>query len=458
MKREGSLHSMNQVLSWLREQNDRISVSVEQIPFSDLKHWSFRDGSLSHDSGNFFSIDGIWVQTNYGSVAAWHQPIINQPEIGYLGIITHEIDGILHFLMQAKVEPGNINHVQISPTLQATKSNYSRVHRGRVPPYLDYFQQATRKQILFDQLQSEQGARFLKKRNRNIMLKIDEEIPIYDNFIWLTLFQIKELMSYDNVVNMDTRTVISGIPLYGITTQDLKEVIYEEKSDENKSKMWLKSVCSLGQAKNSLDDIMLFITNFKCKYDLDVQRVPLDSVKNWIIGRDSIFHEERKFFEVIAADINIDNREVIGWTQPMIRPVQDGLCAFVCKEINGIIHFAVQGKLECGNFDVMEFAPTVQCLTGNYNDDHSRENLPFLSYVLNVPDDLIIYDALQSEEGGRFYKEQNRNMLVWADHSISEDLPDNYIWMTLNQLQMFIKYNNYINIQARNLLSVIPFG
>ena len=45
----------------------------------------------------------------------------------------------------------------------------------------------------------------------------------------------------------------------------------------------------------------------------------------------------------------------------MDEPVQEGICAFVCKEINEVLHFAVQAKLECGNFDIIEFAPTVQC-------------------------------------------------------------------------------------------------
>ena len=74
--------------------------------------------------------------------------------------------------MQAKIEPGNVNNVQLSPTLQATKSNYTRAHQGKSPAYLEYFVNATPYQILLDQLQSEQGARFLRKRNRNIILVI----------------------------------------------------------------------------------------------------------------------------------------------------------------------------------------------------------------------------------------------------------------------------------------------
>ena len=97
------------------------------------------NGTLKHVSGRFFSIEGIQVETDYGDIRKWTQPIINQPEIGYLGILTKEFNGILYFLMQAKIEPGNVNCVQISPTLQATKSNYLQIHKGLKPSYLDYF-------------------------------------------------------------------------------------------------------------------------------------------------------------------------------------------------------------------------------------------------------------------------------------------------------------------------------
>src|SRR5262249_25264452 len=152
-----------------------------------LKSWKVTEHNIVHETGRFFSIDGINVKTNWGYVPEWEQPIINQPEIGYLGFITREFDGILYFLMQAKIEPGNVNNVQLSPTLQATRSNYNQVHKGDKPLYLDYFLNVKPRQILLDQLQSEQGGRFLRKRNRNIIIKVDEDIQLYDNFIWLTL-------------------------------------------------------------------------------------------------------------------------------------------------------------------------------------------------------------------------------------------------------------------------------
>ena len=165
-------NSTEEIKQWIKRRNEEVSVSIRQIPFAEMEKWYAKeDGSLHHESGKFFSINGIDVNADYDRKLHWQQPIIFQPEVGYLGILTKEIDGVLYFLMQAKIEPGNVNCVQISPTLQATKSNYSRVHEGKSPNYLEYFVNAKPNEIILDQLQSEQGARFLRKRNRNIIIK-----------------------------------------------------------------------------------------------------------------------------------------------------------------------------------------------------------------------------------------------------------------------------------------------
>ena len=448
-------NSLSDILDWIRIQNESILVKVDQIHFKDLSLWKFNEASLVHESGKFFSIDGIQVKTDYGKIHEWEQPIINQPEVGYLGFITKEFNGVLHFLLQAKIEPGNINYVQLSPTLQATKSNYSQVHKGKKPAYLDYFQNVKSDCILLDQLQSEQGARFLKKRNRNIIIKVEGEIPILNNYTWVTLGQIKALMRHDNVINMDTRTVISGIPLDDIFNNSKDSVHYASMTPLGNK--WVKSYIGSDNALLTLSEIISLVTHYKTSFELEVKKVNLLEISEWKVRPDEICHAEKKFFKVIAANIQIDNREVVKWSQPLIQPLQEGLCAFIVKEINGILHFIVQAKLECGNFDVIEFAPTVQCLTGNYDNENSKSRLPFLDYALNARPKQILFDSYQSEEGGRFFKEQNRNILILADPDFEQNLPERYVWMTLNQLQRFIQFNNYINIQARSLLASLTF-
>jgi oxidase EvaA len=455
---QGEQISLDDFFYWFNKQREAVHVSLKQVKLSELQKWHFnKQGNLVHDSGKFYSIEGIRVETNWGPKSSWDQPIINQPEIGFLGIITKKINGVLHFLMQAKIEPGNINTVQLSPSLQATKSNYTKIHGGQTPLYLEYFNGQKNTEVILDQLQSEQGARFLHKRNRNIivMVKDNEDIPVYNNFCWLTLGQLFQLMNYDNTVNMDTRTVLSGIP-FGIS--NIEELLPEFNKIKNLEQFNFDLLLSLVDNKNSLhsiDDIISWFTGLKFKYELNVSKIALPEVNDWVVSDDEIYHKDKKYFSVIGIEVQIENREVSAWHQPLIKAAQEGIIAFIIKKINGVYHFLVQAKLESGNFDVLEMAPTVQCLTGNYRKGENEYDVPYLGAVLNAQKDQIKHDSYQSEEGGRFYFEQNHNMIIEVGDEFSNEVKDNYIWMTYSQIKKFIRYNNYLNIEARSLVALM---
>jgi oxidase EvaA len=288
----------------------------------------------------------------------------------------------------------------------------------------------------------------LRKRNRNIIIKVDEEVPVYEDFCWMTLGQIKELMQHDNLVNMDTRTVISGIDF----TQYQDEVSLATMSPLGQSMM---ASAQRKDGLHTLPEILSWLTDLKASYDLSVSRVPLNEISDWYIADHEIARHDGKYFRVMGVRVSIDNREVRSWCQPLVQPMQQGLCAFVVKQINGVLHFLVQAKLECGNLDVFELAPTVQCLTGNIFNGAIKP--PFTGYVLNAKPEQVIFDTLQSEEGGRFYHEQNRNMLIVADDDFPTELPATYQWLTLGQINDFLRYNNYLNIQARSLIAAIKY-
>ena len=458
----GSFISTDSILAWMKQQNDEVVSNIKQIPLNELKGWSYRDDRIRHNSGKFFSIDGIRINTNYRDIPEWDQPIINQPEIGFLGFIVKKFNGVMHFLMQAKIEPGNLNIVQLSPTLQATRSNYTRVHGGKSPTYLEYFNGEKDVTVLVDQLQSEQGARFLHKRNRNIIVEVDEseEFEVKPGFIWVSLGQIKELLRYPNIVNMDSRTVISCIKFGSYSEHSLKllEAVKNMSGiDSTKPDSFLYSVLSADNHLHDLQDIIQWITSLKFKYELAVHHIGISSLNHWEFDGNTIHHEDGKYFDVIGCRVEIGNREVVSWDQPMVRSAQEGLMGFIVKKINGIYHFLVQAKLESGNFDVVELAPTVQCLTGNYRKGKNEYTIPYLEQVLNAPKERIWYSSYQSEEGGRFFQEQNLNTIVEVGEEFPIEVDENYCWMTLNQMLSFVTYNNYLNIAARSLLSAISF-
>ena len=457
-----------EIEQWLIGINIEQLFEVRQIPLPELNKWSINPtrGDICHDSGGFFSVRGLKVQTNVGPVAEWTQPIIDQPEIGVLGIVTKKINGVLHFLMQAKAEPGNINTYQISPTVQATRSNFTGVHGGKSIPYIDYFLHEGKANVIVDQLQSEQGSRFYRKRNRNVIVRVgdNEDIELKNNYRWITLGQIKSLLLKNNLVNMDARSVISSISyipdkidaMQEVNKGHLIECLRTNKLVSNRIDAFevsaLHSCHYNSPSINSIDQIIHKIAKTKFATRLNAELIPLNTIKDWVITQDEIFHKDRRYFTVIGVRIRADGREVLEWDQPIVRQKDPGIVGFVTKEFNGVLHFLVQFKVESGNLDVVELAPTVQCITDSYEGSKMPH---YTKKVLALSDQYIERDSFQSEEGGRFFREENRNIIVYLDEKVNVEDSDSYVWMTLKQLKNFVRYNNYLNVESRSLLSLV---
>ena len=442
---------------WLKERCRPEEFRVEQVPLDEMEKWALdkKGVRISHESGRFFHIEGIHVKTNFGGDKEWDQPIINQPEIGFLGFITRVFDGTRYFLMQAKMEPGNINTLQISPSLQATKSNFTQVHRGKRPAFLEFFNGEKKVKILTDHLQTEQGGRFYQKRNRNIVIEIDEDIELPDDFCWLTLGELKALLREDNVLNMDTRSVLSTIPLIEdevINHLEPFDLLDLRATLSHNGKKFLKSYVTK-ESVNTIEELLSWYTKQKMQWELEVTKKNLSQLDGWKINKMAIEGDER-FFSVIGVKVTAGTREVTHWMQPLLKDSHIGLLAFVCQHINGVLHFLVQAKVEPGNLDIIELSPTVSC--SNYEYVKAYDGRPFMFDEVFAEKTKVLYDALQSEEGGRFYQIQNRNMIVQIPENLKVDIPYNYAWMTLGQMKEFMRYGMF-NIEARSIISAISF-
>jgi oxidase EvaA len=440
--------------AWFESKRRPERFLIERVPLDEMEKWRFDSNKsrLFHESGKFFYLEGIHVKTNFGKTPEWEQPIIHQPEIGILGIITKVFDGVRYFLMQTKMEPGNINLLQLSPTVQATKSNFSRVHQGKLPAYLEYFNGEKNVRILVDQLQTEQGGRFFQKRNRNIIVEVTDDIDVYDDFCWLTLAELKLLLRKNNILNMDTRSVLSTVPLIDEDVLADSDRI-DSKEISTQGYEYIRSYLA-DKALYGIDDIISWYNRQKVEYELEVTRKPLSRLQGWEIGKDAISSEKR-FFSVIGVKVSAGMREVTHWMQPLIEDPNTGLLAFVTQKIDGILHFLVQAKVEPGNKDIIELSPTVSC--SNYGYVARQEEKPFMYDEIFNPKNIVHFDSVQSEEGGRFYRIENRNMIVELNRPWQEQqIPPNYIWMTLKQMKEFMRYGMF-NIEARSLISSISF-
>lgn len=439
-----------ELMSLVSKMNENLKVLITKNKLSDSESWFYDEerGEIRNKSNSFFQIRGL--QQFSGDKMILEQPVLIQDEIGYLGIICKEINGVLQFLMQAKIEPGNVNKIQISPTIQATKSNFTQKHGGKKPAYLDYFLNAKPENIIVDQIQSEQSSRFLGKRNRNIIITVDDDIEVLPSHRWMTLGTIKQLMKIDNLVNMDTRTVLSCIPYCTAELSELEKCqVYEMFSD----KAMFRSMYN----DNETDFVRVYryINDYKMLHSRENKIAPLKDMQDWDFTDNGITHKSGYPFKVIFCDIEIEGREVTHWTQPLFEA--DGMATFglITADFDGIKKFLVHAKPEAGCFDGIELAPTVQLEASVPESKYSPIDKLFFKLLENGAE--IKNNVILSEEGGRFYHEQNKNIVIKVDPVQMGELPEGYFWLDYKTLNQMVQYNNVLNIQLRNLLSLLDF-
>ena len=213
---DNQINKLDYVIDWFNKKREESDMIVEEIGINDLDKWNVdkNSGNITHDSGGFFEVIGVKVSNTFDREVGkkgWTQPMIGKNPGGILGILMKRINGIPHYLLQAKAEPGNIGKLQLSPTLQATTSNLLKAHGGIRPKFSEYFDEPKNVKIIYAKWQSEDGGRFHLKSNYNMIVEvdIDEEFNIPDSFIWVTLYQIKQLLKIENFVGPHIRGIIS---------------------------------------------------------------------------------------------------------------------------------------------------------------------------------------------------------------------------------------------------------
>ncbi|WP_316528309.1 NDP-hexose 2,3-dehydratase family protein [Kitasatospora brasiliensis] len=439
--------------AFLRERAAASAFRVEQVPLGALTDWHLGEDRIGHRSGRFFTVEGLAVRTNFGSTPHWCQPVIVQPDIGVLGILVKRIEGVRHFLMQTKMEPGNSALVQYSATVQATPSNYQRVHGGKATPYLDYFLRPGRRAVVFDQLLSEHSSWYLYKRNRNMIVEIPphEEVPVGEEFTWLTLGQLRRLLALGNRVNMNARTVLSAIT-YATRTYATRTDAARQRGE---CQGFHAEVVRSHQRQTSDGDLaraMTWLIDQKARFDLDVRRIALREMAGWTCDEQSIRHDEGRYFQIVGLSVGATSREVAAWAQPMLRPNPGNVVAFVCRCRRGTLEFLVQAMAQPGATDRVELAATIQLTPGNYDGPQDH---PPLAGLLDCDPSWRVVDAVQSEDGGRFQHADTRHVVIRVPDDEAVEAPAHYRWMSLGLLNRLMRLGYYVNVETRSLMACL---
>jgi oxidase EvaA len=442
---DGESDSVEVTLTWLRSQQ-HLELDVEQIPLEALDEWAEDgDGVFRHHTGRFFRIVG--VETSSAPDRPVHtQPIIDQRDVGVLGLLVWPGAQDLHLLMQAKAEPGNVNGVQISPTVQATSSNYTRAHAGRPVPYVEMFRDPDAV-TLTDVRQSEQADFFVHKSNRNVAVEARSRVRTDDRFRWLSLTVLHRMLEVDDLVNMDVRTVLSSLP--ASSTGLLPEL----SGRDDLIGAVARSYLTTRGVSGDLVDVgqSLGVARMLAARNRQTRLRPLSLLPGWVRRDGAIQPTDGGPFEIIGVRASGHGREVDGWDQPMVSALEVGLAALLVAAVDGVAHALVSLHSEVGYVDGVEFGPSV-LVRGRWGELSPAELPERLSHVLPAYPEGVLFDSVQSEEGGRLFRTRTRYLVI--ESPFVEPGPG-HLWLTLGQLEQLVLRGHTVGIETRTLLACV---
>ncbi|MER9395119.1 MULTISPECIES: NDP-hexose 2,3-dehydratase family protein [unclassified Mesorhizobium] len=443
------LDSVEQILDWRSKQLSLSAFHYGRIPLSQCRAWRLADGRIEHSTRRFFSVAGIAAASASPAVNTQSQPIIDQPEVGTLAFLLRHLDGQCDVLVQAKTEPGNVGAAQLAPTVQATLSNYNRLHGGAPTRYLEYFDITT--DTTSDQLQSEQGTRFLAKYNRNATREIvgSGPEPAGEAWRWCGMEPLLALLHHDYVINTDARSVLVASP-------------WESLGPDGSPFSFARGACNFGadlftshgtqddKAVHNFVDLLDRLSAARLSASIVLCPVPIDSISGWIFEDSEIADEGRSRFRVGYHRIQALDREVPRWDQPLLSDFHAVNVVLVCQRRGGVLHFLLRHAVEIGFREGVQFGPSLQ-LTAT---EHLRD--PFQRPLVDLIEEGIVHaDVWASDEGGRFDHNRVRYRIVQLPDGLECSDGPAASWATLSQIRKLLKISGALTNEARSVLSLL---
>jgi len=183
---------------------------------------------------------------------------------------------------------------------------------------------------------------------------------------------------------------------------------------------------------------------------LHVRRIGFRQSRQWQWdARGFLTHTTGRFFNVVGVRY-VSLAQGTPRTQPIIDQSEIGLlCFLVCRE-NGAWWILGHAKVEPGNVNGAQLAPTVQATRSNYEVVHGGADTPYLSLAQSVESPLC--DQLQSEQNSRFLAKRNCNRVVRLPRRV-EELDARFRWLRAGALLALLGDSHLVNTDARSVLA-----
>jgi dTDP-4-dehydro-6-deoxy-alpha-D-glucopyranose 2,3-dehydratase len=443
-------------LQWREDMVRSSAFECESVRFDQSQDWRFENGILRHKTGGFFSVAGLATQARHAKLDGREQLIILQPQVAINGFLFRRVAGRAELLFQGRIEPGNIDVMQLAPTVQSTEANYKQLHGGGATPMVKWFTEQNMGRVLFDELQSEEGSRYHGKYNRNVVLEVppDAELDAPTTFRWYPVEALRLFAASSNILNTDARSVLACMDWDVLAEED--GPLARHAPGTYGAALRESYLAGDSRAEQPLIEVLRWLTQLRVRCALRTWVVPIHELQNWTIEKDAI-REKRKevgfaarHFAVVAY-----GREVPFWDQPLIDSDGVGLVSLVSQRRGGVLQFLLQASHEIGFLEGVQLSASVCVPPGqdvSYDNPVERE----LARRIDDLDHTIIHlECCQSEEGGRFYQDENRYQVVELAEGVALPESEYYRWVTLGQIKQLVRIPGILAIELRGALALL---
>ena len=410
---------------------------VRKIERNSCRDWVIDAYRVRHSSNRYFSIACV----QHGDT---EKIMIDQPEVGILGFVITESPENRKWLIQNKPEPGNINYYQYAPTVQATKSNYERVHGGKPTPFLNLF--LNKNSLLVDTECSEQGDRYLNKFNRNCKcISKASLIPNTDeSYFWVNTNQLKQKLRTSYGINTDARSVITA-GFWSLLTSDRNEIFKNASLDSGIGESLNNSYHHVGEHR--LVAVESLLDSVKNSHNTNYCISPLKEMQYHTFDESGIVDKENNPI-VSYYEVTFNEREVQFWQQPLLERLTLEHCVLLFHIKEDIAYFYLSAYPEAGFLNRVELGPSFQTGIGHLKTskvelEQNFKNIEILSQID------------QSDEGGRFYRNFTRYTLGRWKNSPDELTKENGIWLSAGEIERLSLMKGKLTNELRSTLSLL---
>ena len=408
--------SSSELRSFLKETIKRSEFKLRKIKFSEQSHWSIKSGALSHFSNSFFHVAGV-----RNRITDEEHLILFQPQGALTGLAMFKDEQQVYVLLQARIEPGLPNVGEYGPTVQSTEANYLRMHGGKGTSYIELFRSFSPiANPLGNSTQFDLGRRYFQKSKVHSYLELNKQIDTKENMIWVPLQIVAEVLISDNFLNPDLRSLL------GVFDWDL----------------FVNAGIS-GSSKTEIPEDNHFALPANMVGRNEWKLIALDQLTGWEIRENGIADVSDSGIWIDMFHVSCLSREVQEWSQPLLNCSNQGLVILLVRRSDDQYDFLVSTEFEFGISGQQTVLPSYVIYPGDDPDNISKL----------FETQTLIAEMTQSEEGGRFYKNESLYRVFLVAHNM--DIKPHQRWVTAEVVKSILKSSNRASLQLRCIASLV---